>query len=1015
MEVVIFLAKIKNCEKKLGSNRLSITLDNKNKFISPEEVSASWKDNYTEKVSRNKDEVGLRVPQFGALSAIRAHWTTSMAPATIVLPTGTGKSETIFSTIVSERITSSLIIVPSNYLREQLYEGAKTFGILPKLEMISANALLPTTLMYKSKPKKEDEDLLLEYILNSNIIVTTPRMLSTMSPKIMKHLVQKVDVVFFDEAHHLAAKEWSSVREMFIENKILQFTATPFRNDGKKIDGKIIFNYDLLLAQKAGYFMPIDFYPIKEFDEQKSDLEIANTSIKLLEKDIDEGFNHILLARANTQKRADELYKNIYSSFTHHNPVVIHANISPAERKERMQSIKDGKSKIVVCVDMFGEGIDIPTLKIAAIHDKYKSLPITLQFIGRFARSGKKKLGNAKLITNIAIDNLKESVEELYHQNSDWNQLLNVHSSNAITKEIETDEFYNSFKKGHMKDIDLSQIKIKVSTRIFRNLSDEIDINRWEDVLDKTRTTNLINVQDNVFVFIEEIESKVPWSDQKNIFQYGYDFFVIFYDVEKKLIHINETDISKGNRLIEKIFKETAAVKGDLIYRSLNNINRLMIGTLGLKQRPSGRISFRMFAGSDIKSGISESVASGSTKSNLFGYGFQDGKRISIGCSYKGKVWMRWVERIGFWKEWCKSIGSKILDDSISTDEILKNSLVTEQIYNFPKGKPYKILLPESIETSNSLSKKFYIEKENKHYPFFNAELRNPRILNNKLHFELWINERKYTFAQIITKNSFSFIQVEGDELFVISSQTNKVKATEYFFHNSPEISFIQNDGAVVVIQENLSTTISSKKGIQLNLDKLISIDWTQLGVDIKSESQGINKKSDSIQYATINNIVDQSSDVIFDDDGSGEIADVVSIQIDQKTKKISFDFYHCKYSDGIKPGARVKDLYEVCGQAEKSIIWNDNIIELIDRMIYRENARRKNHSISRFEKGDLNTLNTIKKMVRSGFETRLNISIVQPGVSKSKLTESMKQVIISTDSHLIDTYGIRLSCYFNN
>ncbi|WP_258863412.1 hypothetical protein [Streptococcus agalactiae] len=42
---------------------------------------------------------------------------------------------------------------------------------------------------------------------------------------------------------------------------------------------------------------------------------------------------------------------------------------------------------------MFGEGIDIPSLKVAAIHDKYKSLPITLQFMGRFARSGKERLG----------------------------------------------------------------------------------------------------------------------------------------------------------------------------------------------------------------------------------------------------------------------------------------------------------------------------------------------------------------------------------------------------------------------------------------------------------------------------------------------------------------------------------------------------------------------------------------------------------------------------------------------
>ncbi|WP_214861729.1 hypothetical protein [Exiguobacterium sp. s161] len=131
--------------------------------------------------------------------------------------------------------------------------------------------------------------------------------------------------------------------------------------------------------------------------------------------------------------------------------------------------------------------------------------------------------------------------------------------------------------------------------------------------------------------------------------------------------------------------------------------------------------------------------------------------------------------------------------------------------------------------------------------------------------------------------------------------------------------------------------------------------------------------------------------------------------------KDITFNLYHCKYSDGVKPGARVKDLYEVCGQAEKSIIWNDNIIELIDRMIYRENARRKSHLSSRFEKGDLNILNTLKKMIRSGYVTRLNISIVQPGVSRSKLTDSMKQVIISTDSHLIDTYGIQFNCYFSN
>ena len=36
---------------------------------------------------------GLRLPQIGAIHAIHAHWSVSHEPATIVMPTGTGKTE----------------------------------------------------------------------------------------------------------------------------------------------------------------------------------------------------------------------------------------------------------------------------------------------------------------------------------------------------------------------------------------------------------------------------------------------------------------------------------------------------------------------------------------------------------------------------------------------------------------------------------------------------------------------------------------------------------------------------------------------------------------------------------------------------------------------------------------------------------------------------------------------------------------------------------------------------------
>ncbi|WP_350019832.1 DEAD/DEAH box helicase [Priestia flexa] len=1008
------MGKYKNVISLIGrDNKLSRCTDAKGRMFKREELIKSWKESYYERVSRNQDEIGLRLPQFGALSAIRAHWATSSSPATLVLPTGTGKSETMYATIISERITSTLIIVPSNLLREQIFEGARHFGILPKLEMISNKVIYPTTFLYKSKVREEDEKILINALEDANIIVSTPSMIKNMSSSVWDKLLEKIEVVIFDEAHHLAAPDWKTVRERFLGKKILQFTATPFRNDGKKIDGKIIFNYGLALAQKAGYFKPIDFYPIQEFDERKSDEEIAKIAIKQLENDLEKGYEHVLLARAKNRKRADELYKKIYSQYKDYNPVVIHTGISPAQRKKNLQYVKNGKAKIVVCVDMFGEGIDIPTLKIAAIHDKYKSLPITLQFIGRFARTSGNKLGNAKLITNVAMDDLKESIEELYHQNSDWNQLLNIHSNQAISKEVELDEFIDKFEKGHAKEIDLSQLKMKVSTRMFQQFSKKVFIDGWKQALDPNRTTWLINEEDSVYVFIEEVETKVVWSNQKDIVEYYYDFFVLFFDKNNGIVHINETDAKKGNQLVNSMFPEASAIKGDLIYRSLDGINRLMIGTLGLKQKPSGRISFRMFAGADIKAGISEAVASGSTKSNLFGYGYQDGGRISIGCSYRGKVWMRWVERIKFWTEWCQKIGNKVLDDTISTNTILNNSLTLEVIKEFPQGVPYKMSMPETIEVSSSFSKQLYISKEKKVFPFFQTSLKNPSLVNGNLHFEFWINERKFIFEQIINETSYSFKQIEGEEL-IVKSGSRDVKMIDYLHEYSPEISFIQSDGTIVVVQENLKTIIKPKGDIELPLDSFFAIDWDEFGVDIKSESQGRERKVDSIQYATIHNIVDQTSDIIFDDDGSGEIADIVSIKIDKKHSKVIFHLYHCKYSSGDLPGARVKDLYEVCGQTEKSIMWNDNVLEIVQRMIERENTRQKSYGETRFEKGSLQTLYMLRKMVTSGFETEFQISIVQPGVSIAKITDPLKQIILAADTYLKDTYGLRLTCYFS-
>src|SRR6185437_5983310 len=87
---------------------------------------------------------GLRPPQIGAVHAIHAHWSVSEETATIVMPTGTGKTDTMIAIMVSTPCPKVLVIVPTDALRNQLADKFLTLGILRSIRgMLTANAQFP--------------------------------------------------------------------------------------------------------------------------------------------------------------------------------------------------------------------------------------------------------------------------------------------------------------------------------------------------------------------------------------------------------------------------------------------------------------------------------------------------------------------------------------------------------------------------------------------------------------------------------------------------------------------------------------------------------------------------------------------------------------------------------------------------------------------------------------------------------------------------------------------------------
>lgn len=208
---------------------------------------------------------------------------------------------------------------------------------------------------------------------------------------------------------------------------------------------------------------------------------------------------------------------------------------------------------------------------------------------------------------------------------------------------------------------------------------------------------------------------------------------------------------------------------------------------------------------------------------------------------------------------------------------------------------------------------------------------------------------------------------------------------------------------------ELASTTL-----LPFSTERLTPIDWT--GVNIRKESQGVNRVAGTVQYRVIDLLKnDPSYEVIFDDDGAGEAADVVAVRVQSEAERsfIEVELYHCKYALG-EPGGRVDDLYVVCGQAQRSISWlanHERRTELFTHLMRRDAMRTSQGRSTRFERGDIDTLMRIREMSRR-CEVRLQVTVVQPGLSIAAATRSQLMLLAVTERYLSDTYEVPLRIY---
>ncbi|TOJ55661.1 helicase, partial [Vibrio parahaemolyticus] len=235
-------------------------------------------------------------------------------------------------------------------------------------------------------------------------------------------------------------------------------------------------------------------------------------------------------------------------------------------------------------------------------------------------------------------------------------------------------------------------------------------------------------------------------------FDESWDLYIAYFDKRNKLLFIHSSAKDGLVKRLAKLIADGAPqVNGERVFRALSGLKRLKLQNVGLNKNKKG-LRYSMHTGTEINDQIPDIEAKRSIKSNIFGKGYEDGKLVSVGCSYKGKVWSMDSDSLEQWIEWCKNVGKKILDESIDTNQVLKTAMQSEELTEYPELRLLNVEWPVELLRKND--RKVYLSDGKWEEALFNCELTLSDKTNDKdniRHFDISTPRGSFGVSATIT------------------------------------------------------------------------------------------------------------------------------------------------------------------------------------------------------------------------------------------------------------------------
>lgn len=921
---------------------------------------------------------GLRKCQLGAYWAVWSHFTTSDQPALISLPTGSGKTALMMTLAFGLAAKRILVVTPAQVLRDQTTDQFASLEVLKRTGVVDQSISLPKVTASLSQCSTQADWKKFEAF---DVVVATPKTTSPAEKNVCSPPDTLFDLVFFDEAHHTPAPTWTALVRAFSKSQIVFLTATPFRRDRARIRAPLVYYYSIGRALDDGIYRPIDFHKVShDASRTKQDELLCKAAVKVFKTERKAGNHAKLLIRTNSTNWSDRLV-SLYQGQGLKVEAVDYTK-SWSENRLNIEAIRQGKLDGMVCVGMVGEGLDIPDLKIAVLHSSPRSLPYTLQFVGRVSRTTSSQTGNAHLLA--VPDEVRGEVRQLYRSDANWRRMV-PKLVDAVVGKVTALKHFRSVDIADAIDIDPHDLKPFFSVRVYSvsnvskvmlakdvDLSDDLSLCFQETVLGGS-----------VLIVIAEQEHQPSWAKETAIPDPTLSLHVYYFDSGNRLFFESTTSESVSKEIRQQLAPDVLdpLTPAHLmqVMQGTSTSDYFMVGLRNAIGKGVSQPTYKTVMGSQVQAAVRPSEGKTFAPGHVLAKVASDETRgIATGRS---RIWAIRRDSIREFQSWCDELAVLLKSQKVASQGLPQLAFLArpEQISKIPK-RPLAVILDDRLLVAKRL---FEITDQTNtvitstDVPQLDVESFSKGVVECSLQCDSGAAPLPMSF-DVSGKPQWQVGSIKASRVRLEFSSDAIFDSTMGDFLERFPPSFVMPDGGMVTGSTYWRPMTPTSA---IPLDCLIPYSWT--GCEITNEdrvvsSNGMMNVQDFLQTQLSRTLPKGS--LLIKDHGSYEIADF--IQIDGQSKRISL--FHCKKSGDKKPGSRVDDCYDVLGQSCRSRIWIRSP-ELIKELKRRVDATTRSTAIV------VGTMATLASMANSFSSNAWTYEVVavQPGIDTSKVNKA--------------------------